>query len=120
MLAEHPIRQPGAEPLDEPNEPMDVVVLVAPDQVGLSQQFVDAIAQMKTRGAAAVLVVFPSVVDAETLQLVTDAGANHCVVAPTSGELFGHIERARSIRRQVVATEDDPLDIFWRTRSRRR
>jgi hypothetical protein len=99
-------------------EPIDVVVLVAPDGAALPQQFVDALAAVKARDSAAVLVVFPRVVDAEILQRVADAGANHCVAAPSSGELFAHIERARSLRR-YADTDDDPLDAFWRTRSRR-
>lgn len=115
MLVEHSIPDSIHGRIDEP---IDVVVLVAPDQAGLSQQFVDALATMKTHGGAAVLVVFPRVVDAEILQRASSAGADHCVVAPSSRELFAHIERARSLRRQADA-DDDPLDTFWRTRSHR-
>jgi hypothetical protein len=115
MLAEHPVSNSIDARIDEP---VDVVVLVAPDQDGLSQQFVDALAAMKTQGAAAVLVVYPRFVDAETLRRASNAGADHCVVAPSSRELFSHIERARSLRRQADAG-DDPLDTFWRARSHR-
>ena len=113
MLVEHSI----PDSIDELiNEPIDVVVLVAPDQACLSQQFVDALAMMKTHGRAAVLVIFPRVVEAEILARASNAGADHCVVAPSSRDLFAHIERARSLRRHSDA-EDDPLDTFWRTRS---
>jgi hypothetical protein len=119
MLVEHSIPDSINQPINTPiDRPIDVVVLVAPDQPGLSQQFVDALTTMKTRGAAAVLVVFPTVVDAEILQRASNAGADHCVVAPSSRDLFAHIERARSLRRHSDA-EDDPLDAFWRTRSLR-
>jgi hypothetical protein len=113
MLAEHPTPQPVGAPVDAP---MDVVVLVVPDTGGLTHEFVDAIAEMRGRGDAAVLVVFPRVVDAEVIQRAEAAGASHCVVAPTSDDLFKHIERARALRRHAVA-ENDPLDALWRARS---
>lgn len=94
---------------------MDVVVLVVPDHGGLSHDFVDAIAEMRGHGDAAVLVVFPRVVDDEVIQRAEAAGASHCVVAPTADDLFKHIDRARALRRHVVA-EDDPLDALWRAR----
>ena len=115
MLVEHSLPNANDARIEEP---IDVVVLVAPDQGGLSQQFVDALATMKAQGAAAVLVVFPRFVDAEILQRASNAGADHCVVAPSSRELFSHIERARSLRRHADAG-DDPLDTFWRARSHR-
>ncbi|MDP9332420.1 MAG: hypothetical protein M3Q30_03785 [Actinomycetota bacterium] len=121
MFAEHPAPDspaPDSPAPDSIDEPVDVIVLVAPDRADLSSQFVDTLSEMKARGSAAVLVVFPRVVDAEILQRATDAGATHCVVAPSSGELFAHIERARSLRRYAAA-EDDRLDTFWRTRSHR-
>jgi hypothetical protein len=117
MLAEHPIPQPIREALGESvNAPMDVVVLVVPDHGGLTHEFVDAIAQMRDRGDAAVLVVFPRVVDADVIRRAEEAGASHCVVAPTSDDLFKHIERARALRRRATA-DDDPLDALWRARS---
>jgi hypothetical protein len=117
MLAEHPTSPPVHDAVGASiNAPMDVVVLVVPDQTGLSHEFVDAIAEMRARGDAAVLVVFPRVVDADVIRRAEAAGASHCVVAPTSEDLFRHIERARALRRHAVA-EDDPLDAFWRARS---
>ena len=71
MLVEHSISDSIARAIDGP---IDVVVLVAPDRAGLSQQFVDALATMKTHGGAAVLVVFPRFVDAEILRRQADAG----------------------------------------------
>ncbi len=117
MLAEHPTPRP--EPLGASiDAPLDVVVLVVPDHGGLSPEFVDAIAEMRRRGDAAVLVVFPRVGDAEVIRRAEAAGARHCVVAPTSDDLFEHIERARALRRHAVAA-DDPLDALWRARASR-
>jgi response regulator RpfG family c-di-GMP phosphodiesterase len=119
MLAENPplAENPTPQPLgDSINAPMDMVVLVVPDHGGLSHEFVDAIAEMRRRGDAAVLVVFPRVVDTEVILRAEAAGASHCVVAPTSEDLFKHIERARALRRHAVA-EEDPLDALWRARS---
>lgn len=124
MLAEHPV--PHAADAVVPGDvddvletAMDVVVLVVPDQRGLSREFVDAIAAVRRRGDAAVLVVFPSVVDAEVIMQPGAAGATHCVVAPTSDDIFKHIERARVLRRRAVM-EADPLDrtldTLWRSR----
>ena len=115
MLVEHCVPDSIDGRIDDP---IDVVVLVAPDQAGLSQQFVDVLATMKTDGGAAVLVVFPRVIDTEILERASTAGADHCVVAPSSRELFAHIERARSLRRRAD-DDDDPLDTFWRARSHR-
>jgi hypothetical protein len=131
MLAEHPIPQPIAEVIDATlDAPMDVVVLVVPDHrgptaagvvhEGLSAGFLEAIAEMRTRGDAAILVVFPRAVDPEVIARAEGAGASHCVVAPTSADLFRHIERARALRRHAAAEDDprdaDPLDSLWRTR----
>ena len=120
MLAEHPTPQPIAEAVDSSlDAPIDVVVLVVPDHGlapgGLAQEFLGAIAQMRTRGDAAILVVFPSAVEPEVFARAEGAGASHCVVAPTSADLFRHIERARTLRRQSTSV-DDPLDALWRTR----
>jgi hypothetical protein len=131
MLAEHPIPQPIAEVVDAAlDAPMDVVVLVVPDHRGptadgvlhdgLSADFLEAIAEMRARGDAAVLVVFPRAVDPEVIASAEGAGASHCVVAPTSADLFRHIERARALRRHAAAEANpldaDPLDSLWRTR----
>jgi hypothetical protein len=111
----------GERPTPEINEPMDVVVLVVPDQSGLSPEFLEAIAEVRSRGDAAVLVVFPRAVGADAVLRAEAAGANHCAVAPASDELFTHIERARTLRRNTIvdagALDSDPLDILWRTRS---
>jgi hypothetical protein len=103
--------------------PMDVVVPVVPDH-GLasgssSYEFLDAIAQMRAGGDAAILVVFPRTVEPEVFARAEGAGASHCVVAPTSADLFRHIERARTRRRHPTPT-DDPLDALWRTRPQQR
>jgi hypothetical protein len=73
MLVEHSIPDAIDARIEEP---IDVVALVAPDQGGLSQHLVDALATMKTQGAAAVLVVFPRFVDAEILRRQADAGVD--------------------------------------------
>ena len=108
MLAERPI--------PEINEPMDVVVLVVPNQTGLSPEFLEAISEVRNRGDAAVLVVFPRTVGADVVLRAEAAGANHCAVAPASADLFTHIERARALRRRAIV-ENDPLDTLWRARS---
>jgi hypothetical protein len=127
MLAERPTPPTSAAvdarvPMSaQTNEPMDVVVLVVPDQTGLSPEFLDAIAEVRSRGDAAVLVVFPRAVDADSVLRAEAAGANHCAVAPASAELFTHIERARALRRHaIVEGADDPLDALWRARSQSR
>jgi hypothetical protein len=73
MLVEHSVPNANEARIEEP---IDVVALMAPDQGGLSQQFVDALATMKTQGAAAVLVVFPRFVEAENLRRHADAGVD--------------------------------------------
>jgi hypothetical protein len=124
MLAEHPSPQPMAEAVDASlDAPMDVVVLVVPDHGlapgGLSYEFLDAIAQMRARGDAAILVVFPRTVEPEVFARAEGAGASHCVVAPTSVDVFRHIERARTLRRHPTPT-DESLDALWRTRPQHR
>lgn len=132
MPAEHPVPHPvdavvatGTTGVDATVDdvletPMDVVVLVVPDQRSLSHEFVDAIADVRRRGDAAVLVVFPRVVDAGVILEAQAAGASHCVIAPSSEDLFKHIERARALRRRAVM-EADPLDhtldTLWRART---
>ncbi len=124
MLAEHPVPHPADAVVpgdvdDVLETAMDVVVLVVPDQRDLSREFVDAIADVRRRGDAAVLVVFPIVVDAEVIMQAEAAGASHCVVASTSDDIFKHIERVRVLRRRPV-TEANPLDrtldTLWRAR----
>ena len=72
MLAERPTSQPIGEAVDASlDAPMDVVVLVVPDHGlasgALSPEFLGAIAQMRARGDAAILVVFPSSVDPDAI-----------------------------------------------------
>ena len=118
MLAERPTPRSDTDPLGDAIETMDVVVLVVPDREGLSDEFVDAITEVHARGDAAVLVVFPRAVGADTVRRAEAAGANHSAVAPSPDDLFTHIERARSVRRHTLV-DDDPLDVFWRNRSLR-
>jgi hypothetical protein len=118
MLAERPTPPIGSPVGVTVNEPMDVVVLVVPDRTGLSPEFLDAIAEVRGRGDAAVLVVFPRAVGADAVLRAEAAGASHCAVAPASADLFTHIERARTLRRNAIVEDaDDPLDALWRARS---
>jgi hypothetical protein len=106
------------EPIDEPDaEPLDVVVLVVPDG-DTPARLVDAITEITRNGTAAVLVVFPKGGDTETLRRIAAAGANYAS-APTSSEMFGHMQRARADARHR-RSGDDPLDTLWRSRTRRR
>ena len=114
MLAE-PVPNPIPE---HPADPLDVVVLVVPENASATR-LVDVIAEMSARHGAAVLVVFPAGVDTQTVRRFAAAGANHCVVAPRSTELYAHMQRARADARHRRG-EDDPLDAFWRARSARR
>jgi hypothetical protein len=120
--------QPSMSAVDAP---IDVIVLIAPARSTSYDQFLRTIAELKAGGRAAVLVVLPQLADAETLQRVATAGADVCVVAPTSDDLFPFIERARSVhrdasrnanastRRQNCRRNDELLDTLWRKRSHR-
>jgi hypothetical protein len=121
--AEHPSLAPvGA--------PTDVIVLIAPSSTSC-EQLLRTIAELKSGGRAAVLVVFPHLADTETVTRASTAGADLCVVAPTSGDLFSCIERARAVHRlasrdgtastrhQNCRRSDEVLDTLWRKRSHR-
>jgi hypothetical protein len=117
MLAE-PV--PNEVP-DRPLEPLDVIVLVIPENASPTR-IVDVIAQASARDHTAVLVVLPHGTDAQTLRRITAAGANHCAIAPPSTELFAHMQEARADARQRRADrqiDDDPLDALWRSRAAR-
>jgi response regulator RpfG family c-di-GMP phosphodiesterase len=120
--AEHPAHS-------RPDAPLDVIVLVAPSRSTSGDQFLHTIAELKSAGRAAILVVFPHLADTQTLSEASAAGADLCVVAPTSDELFPSIERARSVHRTTSRTGtgstrdrncrrgDELLDTLWRKRS---
>jgi hypothetical protein len=101
----------------QPSEAIDVVMLFAP-RVPPRDQFEHSVAEWRSAGRA-VLVVLPCSVDADGLQRLVAAGADLCVVAPTSAELFSHVERARCLHRRASHRDDEVLDTFWRTRSDR-
>jgi response regulator RpfG family c-di-GMP phosphodiesterase len=119
---------PSAAPADEP---IDVIVLIAPSPSTSRDQFLRTIAELKSDGRTAVVVVFPHFADTETLARVSTAGADLCVVAPTSHDLFACMERARSLhrlasrdgsastRRQNCRRNDELLDTLWKKRSHR-
>jgi hypothetical protein len=122
--AEHP----SVSPVEAPT---DVIVLMAPPRSTSCEQLLRTIAELKSGGRAAVLVVFPHLADTETFARASTAGADLCVVAPTSGALFSCIERARSAyrlaardgtertRRLNCRRSDEVLDTLWRKRSHR-
>jgi DNA-binding NarL/FixJ family response regulator len=83
-------------------DPVDVVVLLAPDRHGDFDMLLDAIAEVKQRDHTAVLVVFNRAVDADIVRRAANAGADFCVIEPSATELFSHIERARSAHRTNV------------------
>ncbi len=80
------------------NRAINVVVLFAP-RGGPLAPFERSVAEWSLRGRA-VLVVLPRAVDAETLARLAALGADLCVIAPTSTELFASVEQARSIHRR--------------------
>jgi hypothetical protein len=83
-------------------DPVDVVVLLAPDRHGDFDMLFDAIAEVKQRDHTAVLVVFNRAVDADIVGRAANAGADFCVMGPSAIDLFSHIERARSAHRANV------------------
>jgi hypothetical protein len=117
------LTEPDANALvDVPADPLDVVVLVIPENASPAR-VIDVIAQASTRDHTAVLVVLPVGSDPQMRRGIRAAGANHCAIAPPSSELFAHMERARADarrRREGDDAGDDPLDSFWRSRSARR
>lgn len=122
MLTE-PEANPGPEGSPEPLDPLDVVVLVVPENASPAR-IVDVIAEAAARDHAAILVVLPRGADAQTVRRVAAAGANHCAIAPPSTEVFAHMQQARADarhrrreRRGGARIEDDPLDALWRSRA---
>jgi hypothetical protein len=81
------------------DDPLDVVVLLAPDRPGAYALLFEAIVQVALHDRTAVLVVFGHAVDDDTRRCAYASGADFCVVEPSSADLFGHIERARSEHR---------------------
>jgi hypothetical protein len=107
---------------DVPADPLDVVVLVVPENASPAR-VIDVIAQASRRDHTAVLVVLPLGTDPQIRRGMRAAGANHCAIAPSANELFAHMEWARADarhRRDDDDEDDDPLDVFWRSRSARR
>jgi hypothetical protein len=102
---------------DVPVDPLDVVVLVVPENASPAR-VIDVIAQASKRDHMAVLVVLPFGTDPQIGRGIRAAGANHCAIAPPSSELFAHMEMARADarhRRHDDHNGDDPLDVFWRS-----
>jgi len=116
------LTEPAENPTcDEPPEPLDVVVLVVPENAS-PIAIVDVIARASGRDTA-ILVVLPRGFDEDARREIVAAGANHCAVAPSSAELFAHMQRARAEarhRRIDRRIDDDPLDALWRNRGARR
>jgi hypothetical protein len=78
----------------------NVVVLFSPPDVP-REQFERTVAEWSARGRA-VLVVFPSAVDAQFVDRLETLGADLCITTPTSTELFTSVDRARALHRRVV------------------
>jgi hypothetical protein len=78
----------------------DVVVLFPPPGIP-REQFERTVAEWSSRGRA-VLVVFPSAVDAQFVERLEVLGADLCITTPTSTELFTSVDRARSLHRRVM------------------
>ena len=99
----------------------DVIVFLAPARGRACNRLLRAISDIKADGRAAVLVVFTREVDDVVRARFLAAGADLCVVAPASDDLFGHIQRARALYRARDAararTDDDLLDALWSRRS---
>jgi hypothetical protein len=114
------LTEPAPNPVtDGPADPLDVVVLVVPENASPSR-IIEVIAEAATHDHTAVLVVLPNRADPRTRRRIMAAGANHCAIAPAPAELFAHMQRARADarrRRSGEHADDDPLDAFWRSRS---
>jgi hypothetical protein len=99
----------------------DVIVFLAPTRSRACNRLLRAIADIKSNGRAAVLVVFTREVDDAVRQRFLTAGADLCVVAPPADDLFGPIQRARALHEARVAararTDDHLLDALWLRRS---
>jgi hypothetical protein len=76
-------------------EGIDVVTLFAPSGAP-RDEFEWSITEWISPDRA-VLVVLPCDLDAASLERLSQAGADLCVVTPTPAELFTHIERARRL-----------------------
>jgi hypothetical protein len=113
------LTEPAANPLtDGPADPLDVVVLVVPENASPAR-IIEVIAEASTHDHTAVLVVLPGGADPRTQRRIMAAGANHCAIAPTSSELFAHMQQARADarrRRSGDSPDADPLDVLWRRR----
>src|SRR5689334_20145659 len=90
---------------DVPVDPLDVVVLVIPENASPAR-VIDVITQASTRDHTAVLVVLPAGTDPQMQRGIRAAGANHCAIAPPSSELFAHMERARADARHRRDDDD--------------
>jgi hypothetical protein len=75
----------------------NVVVLFAPPGAP-REQFESTVAEWSALGRA-VLIVFPSAVDAQFVERLEALGADLCITTPTSTELFTSVDRARSLHR---------------------
>lgn len=96
---------------------IEVITLFAPLNCP-SEEFEQSVEEWRSTDRA-ILVVLPNKVDDETVDRLRSAGADLCVVAPTSEELFTHVERARRRHRKACparTSSDDRLDALWRTR----
>ena len=103
-------------PQERPN--IDVVTLFAP-RILPDAEFERSVAEWSAHDRA-ILVVLHSSPDETDLDRLHRAGADLCVVAPTPGELFSHVERARRRHRRVCTgrtRSDERLDALWRERS---
>ena len=98
---------------------IDVVTLFAPRRLP-DADFERSIADWSTPNRA-VLVVLADGLDERALDRLHLVGADLCVVAPSSEELFTHVERARG-RHRMLRTgrtiRDEQLDTLWRERFR--
>jgi hypothetical protein len=120
------LTEPASNPVpDGPPDPFDVVVLVVPENASPAR-IIDVIAEASSRDHTAVLVVLPRGTDLPTMERIVAAGANHCAIAPSSNELFAHMQRARADARHRRTgdrgdpRDDDLLDALWRNRAARR
>jgi len=99
----------------------DVIVFLAPTRSRACNRLLRAIADIKSGGRAAVLVVFTREVDDAVRRRFVAAGADLCVVAPAGDDLFVHIQRARALHSARDAdrarADDDLLDSLWLRRS---
>jgi hypothetical protein len=93
---------------------VDVVTLFAPRDLS-RDDFEQSVAEW-TSPHRAVLVVLQCDIGADALARLASAGADLCVVAPTSTELFTHVERARRNHRLLAV--HSCTDPEWERRAR--